>query len=72
MSLSGVATCDFCQGGYENARAAIEPAIREEVVAKYVSRLESANLLVRFIFWWRIEGEITRRINEKAPRNALY
>jgi hypothetical protein len=62
----------FVAVGHARARAAMEPAIRKEVVAKYISRLENANLLVRFILWWRIEGEIERRINEKAPLSALY
>jgi hypothetical protein len=72
LSPSATLACAFVADGSLCARAPIEAKIRREVVAVYIKELETAGFLRRWILWWRIEGEIKRRIRKTAPPEALY
>ena len=66
----------FVEDGYDNAVEGCRDEVRKEVLAEYGSEWKHAGLLDRLILWLRMRGEIRRRterrVERKAPRDALY
>jgi hypothetical protein len=62
----------FVADGYERACAALEPEVRAAVLAEYAARLAQAAPWERRRLLREIEREITRRVHEQAPPEALY
>jgi hypothetical protein len=62
----------FVHDGYDRAQSAAEPEIRAQVIAEYAAQIEAAGIWDRFWLWETIEREITTRLNQQAPPDALY
>ena len=62
----------FVADGYYRAYAANEPIVRQEVEVEYAEQLKAASFWQRFSLRREMATEIRRRLNEKAPRSALY
>jgi hypothetical protein len=62
----------FVQDGCSRARAALEPNIRAEVTLEFEPRLRAASPDVRHALQREMKREIARRLDKKAPQNALY
>ena len=62
----------FVQYGYELARAAIEPEIREAVAAEFAEPLDVASVLDRWRLRWEMAREVKRRLSQMAPADAMY
>lgn len=58
--------------GYDRAYAANEPIVRKEVELEYAERMKAASFWQRYSLRQEIADEIHRRLEEKAPRSALY
>ncbi len=58
--------------GRDNAWSANLPAARAEVEKEFAERMASAGFWKRLLLRRRIEKEIRRRMEENAPRRALY
>lgn len=62
----------FLTGGCDRARSATEPDIRREVEAEFTKRWPAASTFGRWLLRRRIEAEIERRLEARAPSEALY
>jgi hypothetical protein len=58
--------------GHLRAYRAWKPIVRAEVQAEYAERLERAGFWERLRLRLEMKFEIDRRIQEKAPSDALY
>ena len=67
-----MASCSFVEDGFWRARVAIEPVIRAEVRKEYAERLDAAKLGTKAMVWAEMEREVARRLETKAPSDALY
>ena len=69
-------THGFVENGRENAVEGCREEVRKEVLARYESQWKEAGPVGRLILLLRMHGEIRResrrRIEHKAPRDALY
>jgi hypothetical protein len=59
---------EYLEDGPERAAA----AIRAEVVAEFESQLSIASFWERWRLWRAIKAEVKRRLESRAPRDALY
>lgn len=62
----------FLVGGYKRAFAAIEPQVRREVEDEYSKRLKGATARETRRLRKEIEAEIVKRVEKRAPPDALY
>ena len=62
----------FHAGGHADLHSIHEPQVRAEIELKYASELEGASWFNRRSIRKRIEREIDSRLDELAPRDALY
>jgi len=62
----------FVADGWSRACSALEPAIREQVIAEFAERWRTATYLQRIKLRLAIRREIARRIKQLAPPDALY
>ena len=62
----------FVADGYERARSANEPAVRQETESKYAAQIANASWLQQRKLRKQIEIEIEQQLDELAPPDALY
>lgn len=62
----------FVADGLGRARAALEPAVREQVEGEFATEWNASSLVHRWFLQRRMEREIARRLEMQAPRDALY
>ncbi len=62
----------FIADGYERARAANEPIVRAEVESEYSAKLNGAAAADQRRIRRELEAEIRKRLDRRAPPNALY
>ena len=63
---------DFVANGCKRAWNAMEPEVRREVEAEFANAWNASGWLRRWFLRRRIDAEITRRLAERAPPDALY
>lgn len=62
----------FVADGRGRAWTAIEPAVREQVEEEFAAEWNASSVVHRWFLQRRIDREVARRIEIKAPRDALY
>jgi hypothetical protein len=65
-------SCSFVVDGWWRARKALEPVVRAEVRKEYDEPLATAKWGTKVLIWREMEREVNRRIEAKAPGDALY
>lgn len=58
--------------GQRRAHQALFVAVKNEVEAQYRKQMQGAALWRRFLFRLKVRREIRRRLEEAAPKDALY
>lgn len=69
---SPMSDCSFVEDGFWRARSALEPVIRAEVRKEYAERLAAAKFVTKLAIWSEMDREVRRRLDAKAPSDALY
>ena len=62
----------FIAGGYDEARRANKPSVREEVEREFAAKLGAASTADRKRIAAEIDREIEKRLKRIAPPDALY
>ncbi len=62
----------FVAFGHWRAEAAIRAQARAELETKFAERLANASFVERLRLWREMNREIERRVDSKAPHDALY
>ena len=62
----------FVADGCSRARTAIETEVRRAVVLEFQERLKVGSLWRRWLVYRQINREVRRRLDARAPTDALY
>jgi hypothetical protein len=72
MTMATKQESSFVADGHERARAASKAEVRAAVEQKYTERFAQANWLQRCLLRWKMQREVSRALDEKAPPGGLY
>ncbi len=62
----------FIEDGCRRARKAMEPEVRREVEEEFSAEWTDSGLVRRWFLLRKINAEVERRLDERAPPKALY
>jgi hypothetical protein len=72
MKNRSTLTMAFVADGWGRAWSAAEGIVRSEVAAEFAERLQAAGFWLRLSLRWQMHREIVRRLQRRAPFDAVY